>query len=235
MNHQTTRLSASQLMIRPWRSDLAGRVTMKGNLQVVLTTIALFMAGLLVGIWSQHNKPLPPPPFGVMGEFRGFHHHLFGSVPPPPPWVMGGAAMRGGPPNPGEIQSRIQILRSQFEDFQKQLASVEDEFRSSFEAILTPEQKQKLEMVKQRLASLPPPLPGCGPEMGPVFVSTVIYKPLYDHLVEDLTLTSDQQQKLKQLLLERRNKFLTMVDNNPPPSFKLGDMAPPPLPPPPMQ
>lgn len=201
---------------------------MKGNLQVVLTTIVLFLAGLVVGIWSQRNKPLPPPPFGVMGEFRGFGPHVFGpGPPPPPPWVVGGA-MPGGPPNPEEIRKRMAIMLPQFENFQRQLASIEQEFRNSFEAILTPEQKQKLEMVKRRLGNLPPPLPGCGPEMGPVFVSTIIYKPLFDHLVEDLALTQDQQQKLKQLLLERRNKFLAMVDNTPPPSFKLGDMIPPP-------
>ena len=204
---------------------------MKDNLQVVLTTVVLFVAGLLVGIWSQHNKPLPPPPFPVMGEFRGFGPHVFGSAPPPPPWVLGGG-MQGGPPNPEMIRRGMATMVPQFENFQKQLASIEQEFKTSFEAILTPEQKQKLELVKQRLANFPHPLPGCGPEMGPIFVSTIIYKPLYDHLVEDLALTSDQQQKLKQLLLERRSKFLDMVDNTPPPTFKLGDMIPPPLPPP---
>lgn len=89
-------------------------------------------------------------------------------------------------------------------------------------------QYQKLEMVKQRLESLFPPRLGCGPEMGPVFISTIIYKPMYDHLVEDLALTQDQQQKLKQLLLERRSKFLSHGGQQSSPSLKLGDMIPPP-------
>jgi hypothetical protein len=52
----------------------------------------------------------------------------------------------------------------------------------------------------------------------------IIYRPVYERLVEDLTLTDDQQQKLKALLVERRNKLLALTDNFPPPSFKVGEI-----------
>ncbi len=117
------------------------------------------------------------------------------------------------------------VIVPQVEAFQMKLASNEEEFRGAFEAILDPEQKGKLKAIQQQLKRIPGPLPGCGPEMGPIFVSTVIYKPLQQRLSEDLNLTGDQRQKLGELLLARRNKLLALVDNTPPPSFKLGDFG----------
>jgi hypothetical protein len=57
--------------------------------------------------------------------------------------------------------------------------------------------------------------------MGPVFVSMVIYRPLLEHFTEDLSLDDNQQKQLKDLLVDRRNKLITLVDETPPPSFKL--------------
>ena len=61
--------------------------------------------------------------------------------------------------------------------------------------------------------------------MGPIFVSMVIYRPTYEHLSEDLTLDQQQQHQLMDLLIERRNKLLALVDATPPPSFKLPDVV----------
>jgi hypothetical protein len=203
---------------------------MKGNLQVIVTTVALFVAGLVVGVWTQRTRPLPPPPIGPMGEFGGFRVQGFGTMPPPPPlpWLFEGGPGGQKPPSPEEIRKRMAEMIPRIEAFRKQLASIEEEFRSAFERILTSEQKEKLEATQQRLAGFPAPLPGCGPELGPIFVSTIIYRPVYERLSEDLGLTEDQRQKLSQLLIERRNKLLTLLDNTPPPSFTLGEMVTPP-------
>jgi hypothetical protein len=200
---------------------------MKGNLQVIVTTVVLFLAGILIGIWSQRTAPFPPPPIGPMGEFGGFSGHDFGRLPPlPPPWFLEDRP-GGRLPSAEEVRKRMAVIMPQFEAFQKQVESIEQDFRNAFETTLIPDQKQKLEVIEQRLASLPDPLPGCGPEMGPVFVSMIIYRPLYERMAEDLALTEEQRQKLKQLLIERRNKLLALVDNTPPPSFKLGEMGAP--------
>jgi Spy/CpxP family protein refolding chaperone len=119
------------------------------------------------------------------------------------------------------------ILEPQFEAFRKNVDAIEQQFRSSFEAILNPEQKHKFEVIKNRLANLPDLLPGCGPIIGPVFVSMVIYRPLLEHFTEALALDDKQQKQLKDLLIDRRNKLITLVDETPPPSFKLEKVVPP--------
>jgi len=193
---------------------------MRNNLRVILITVALFLSGLLVGIWTQAVRPLPPPPFGPMSEFGGQSLPGFPGPPPGlPPWMQ--TSPNEPPPSPEEIRRRMAILEPQFEAFRKNVDAIEQQFKSSFEAILNPEQKHKFEVIKNRLANLPDLLPGCGPIMGPVFVSMVIYRPLLEHFTEDLGLDDKQQNQLKDLLIDRRNKLITLVDETPPPSFKL--------------
>jgi len=120
------------------------------------------------------------------------------------------------------------FLTPQITQFQQKLDTIEQNFRSSIAAILNPEQRQKLDTIKKRVANLPPPMPGCGAEMAPVFVSMVIYRPLYDRMSADLGLDEKQQQQLKQLLIARRNDLLVLVDNTPPPSFRFGEIVKPP-------
>ena len=198
---------------------------MRGNVVVVLATVALFAAGLVVGVWTQRSRPLPPPPEGPMEEFRR-------SAPAPAPavrhqpWFVSekGAGERGSV-SPQELRKKLDVLIPQIADFQQRVDAIEQQFRTAFDAILTPDQKQKLDIITKRLASFPDPLPGCAPGMGPIFVSMVIYRPTYEHLSEDLTLDDKQQHQLMDLLIERRNKLLALVDTTPPPSFKLPDVV----------
>jgi hypothetical protein len=163
-----------------------------------------------------------------MGEFGQAHHPGFAPAPAPPraPWFVGGTGAGGHRPvSPQEIRKQMAILMPQIADFQQKVDAIEQQFRTSFDAILTPEQKQKLDTITKRLASFPDPLPGCAPGMGPIFVSMVIYRPTFEHLSEDLTLDDQQQHQLMDLLSERRNKLLALVDATPPPSFKFPDMV----------
>jgi hypothetical protein len=155
-----------------------------------------------------------------MSEFGGQSLPGFPGPPPGlPPWMQ--TSPNEPPPSPEEIRRRMAILEPQFEAFRKNVDAIEQQFKSSFEAILNPEQRHKFEVINNRLANLPDLLPGCGPIMGPVFVSMVIYRPLLEHFTEDLGLDDKQQKQLKDLLIDRRNKLITLVDETPPPSFKL--------------
>jgi hypothetical protein len=200
---------------------------MRGNVLVVLATVTLFVAGLFVGVWTQRNRPVPPPPLGPMGEFGQAHHPNFAAAPATrrAPWFVGPGSSGHRPVSPQEIRKQMAILMPQIADFQQKVDAIEQQFRTSFDAILTPEQRQKLDTITKRLASFPDPLPGCAPGMGPIFVSMVIYRPTLDHLSEDLTLDEKQQHQLMDLLTARRNNLLALVDATPPPSFKFPDMV----------
>jgi hypothetical protein len=54
----------------------------------------------------------------------------------------------------------------------------------------------------------------------------VIYRPLLEHFTEDLGLDDKQQKQLKDLLIDRRTKLITLLDETPPPSFKLEKVMP---------
>lgn len=200
---------------------------MRANVLIVLATVALFVAGLLVGVWTQRSRPVPPPPLGPMGEFSRAQHPVFAPASPArrTPWFVGGGAGGHGPVSPQEIRKQMAILMPQIADFQQKVDAIEQQFRTSFDAILTLDQKQKLDAITKRLASFPDPLPGCAPGMGPIFVSMVIYRPTLEHLSEDLTLDEKQQHRLMELLVQRRDKLLALVDATPPPSFKFPDMV----------
>jgi hypothetical protein len=202
---------------------------MRGNVLVVLATIALFLAGLFVGVWTQRSKPVvPPPPLGPMGEFDPAHHPGFAPAPATrgSPWFVGGPGSGSHQPvSPQELRERISTIMPQIADFQQKVEAIEQRFRTAFDAILTPDQKQKLDAITKRLASFPNPLPGCAPGMGPIFVSMVIYRPTFEHLSGDLTLDDRQQHQLMDLLTARRNSLLALVDATPPPSFKFPDLV----------
>ena len=200
---------------------------MRGNVLVVLATVALFVAGLFVGVWTQRTRPVPPPPVGPMGEFGQAHHPGFQAAPATgrAPWFVGTGPGGHRPVSPQEIRQQMAILMPQIADFQQKVDAIEQQFRTSFDAILTSDQKQKLDTITKRRASFPDPLPGCAPGMGPIFVSMVIYRPTFEHLSEDLTLNDKQQHRLMDLLTDRRNKLLALVDATPPPSFKFPDMV----------
>jgi hypothetical protein len=54
----------------------------------------------------------------------------------------------------------------------------------------------------------------------------VIVPSTLDRLTDELHLTDDQRTRVHQLLLERREKFLALVDASPPPSLRLSRIAP---------
>jgi len=162
-----------------------------------------------------------------MGEFGQAHHPGFAPAPVTrrAPWFVGPGSGGHRPVSPQEIRKQMAILMPQIADFQQKVDAIEQQFRTAFDSILTPDQKQKLDTITKRLASFPDPLPGCAPGMGPIFVSMVIYRPTFEHLSQDLTLDDKQQHQLMDLLTERRNRLLALVDATPPPSFKFPDMV----------
>ena len=199
---------------------------MKGSLQIVFSTIILFAAGLMVGIWTQRSHALPPPPIGPMGEFEHFHNPALGRPAQPvlPAWI-GRPIHHRKTLSPEQISARVSMLTPEISAFQGKIDAIEQRFRDGLQGALRPDQQGKLEAIEKHLGELPNPMPGCAPVMGPVFISMVIYRPLYERLTEDLSLDDLQQKKLKQLLTDRRDQLLALIDDTPPPSFRLPELV----------
>ena len=193
---------------------------MSERLQVVAITVAVFVAGLLVGVWTQRARPMPPPPIPPMGEFGPPGPEAFLPPPPPPPWMLG---FGSGPPiSPAQMSARIEVLQPQIEAFRKNIGAIENEFRDRLDAILSVDQRHKLDDLRQSMPLASGPMPGCAGEAGNPFIPMVIYRPVLERLGEVLALDEKQRNQLKTLLVERRTRLLALVDQTPPPSFKLG-------------
>lgn len=197
---------------------------MSERIQTIIITVVLFVAGLLIGVWTQRSRPFPPPPIASMGEFGmprvlgefPHHHHHYGM----------GYFMRHREISPEEMRRRLAALEPQIRAFRSSIAGIEGDFRKGFNAILTPGQRSQLDEIAARHhhrysdgARF-----GCAGELGTPLVPLVIYRPLLDRMTQMLSLTPAQHDQLEALLVERRTRFLKFVDDNPPPSFRLRGM-----------
>ncbi|PAW78435.1 MAG: hypothetical protein B9S32_07885 [Verrucomicrobia bacterium Tous-C9LFEB] len=199
---------------------------MKDTLRIFLLTLAVFAIGFGTGIWTQRrHHPMPPPPFGALEEFS----------PHRPPWGgREGKRFQMSEEKIAAIKAEMEKIRPEVEAFQTKLKAIDTDFRTKLEAMLTPEQRKLLPTLPepgQRGFGHGPEGRGPGPFAGPLegLAIFTIIKPALDHMSEELKLTAAQQVTLKTLLLERRQKFLDLVDAVPPPSLKLGRlMFPPP-------
>jgi hypothetical protein len=139
---------------------------MKEQFHIVVITVGLFTAGLLMGVWTQKTRPIPPPPAAVLGEF--------GPLPESgitaggySPGVGGFAVERFSPGHPATvvaINRDIAELEPKIRAFQGAIDVIEKEFREKLDKLLTPEQRKKLASIEaeegpQTLAPgpLPPP------------------------------------------------------------------------------
>src|SRR6266851_5287450 len=123
---------------------------MKEQLHFVLITVSLFVAGLLMGVWTQKTRPIPPPPAPVLGEFGTLSSpgiRAGGYAP-----GMGGFAIeRFSPGHPAAIVTmnrNIAELEPKIREFQGAVDSIEKEFREKLDKLLTPEQRKKLASIE---------------------------------------------------------------------------------------
>jgi hypothetical protein len=127
-------------------------------------------------------------------------------------------------------------MKAEIDAFKLKIAPIKLEFRSELEAILTPVQRERLKAMSER-----PPVPaGNSKEKadpardwhyriydGMDSTITLVVIPFtLARLTEELGLSYAQRETVHQLLIQRRSKFLALVDSTPPPSFNLGKLAP---------
>ncbi|MGA3006775.1 MAG: hypothetical protein ABSE59_02670 [Opitutaceae bacterium] len=218
---------------------------MKLRLLIAALTILVFAAGFGACLWTQRYCPLLPPPIGALDEIRGRRFDI--RLP------------ATGPTSIAQINAEIEHLKPEIDAFRHKFDTLNDEFRRKLDALLTPAQHDLFVKMRKRYddrhahhAGGPPPTVEASPSGGATLRLPFLFEPIegmtsvvvvpltLDHLAGELQLDDRQKTAVHQLLLDRREKFLALIDSTPPPSIRLMRLAPlvnqlggPPPPPPP--
>jgi hypothetical protein len=207
---------------------------MKPRLLITGLTVTVFGAGYAAGLWTERTRPVPPPPAPLMGEFSAKHASAPGKTPTP--------ASTRSPLNRAQLAAEIERLRPQIDGYRQRLEALDVEFDRELIAHLTPEQAITYTAAQKRradrsakgaaqAAAKHDPLTDDEIEQlrqrslfGVLWMIAPTMK--QDSLIKDLKLTDAQQLKTRELLRDRREKFLAIVDSTPPPSIMLSRLAP---------
>ena len=207
---------------------------MKQRLLIAIFTVLVFGAGFAARMWTESDAAVPPPPAAIGSEFV--------HVPAGPP-AAGTKPETKSPQalNRAKIIADIEKLRPQIEAYRARLDQMDAEFEHGLVALLTPEQKERFDARQKkaaegrakhdaREAADPSPLSDeqirrlqempLGEVLWKVSISARI-----ERLNRDLKLEESQQEKVRELLTIRRDKFLALVDSTPPPSITLSQLV----------
>jgi len=199
---------------------------MRQRVFIALLTIVMLGIGFAAGLWTERHSckiPAPPP---LLGE-------LAGKKP-------AASALALPPPDASGLATQVEQLRPQIEHFRAQVQALDEELDRNLLGILTPEQKvmygrvlaHRAERRARDEAINQNPLPLSAEE-----INELKQKPLYkllavvviplrlEWLANDVKLTDAQREQARAILVERREKFLQLIDSSPPPSLELSRLA----------
>lgn len=206
---------------------------MKQRLVIALLTVLVFGAGFLARVLTESGPNIPAPPAPGTEFVRA-------SEPTP-----AGAKERRAPTftekDRARLLERIQRLRPQVDSYRRRIDAIAAEFDRDLVPILTPQQRQKLALEQQHSAARR----AKGEREAAQTISLsdeqifrLQQRPLWnalwnvainwrlERLTHDFKLDAAQQQKVRELLERRRQKFLDLVDSTTPPSITLSQLAP---------
>ncbi|AWI09034.1 hypothetical protein [Ereboglobus luteus] len=189
-------------------------------LPFILTTVIGFAVGVGAGVWIGRTPTIDAPPAGILDEVKDAP---IGSSSPAP---AAASAHR---------EEAYRQIRAEMEDFRQKIILMKNSLRDQMDPILTPEQREHVKRWRERPP--PPPQPAGTPapargrsKLWEGFDSAIVIMMVpvsLERLDESLGFTPEQKDAVHKLLLERRAKFLELVDTTPPPSFKVLKFAPP--------
>ena len=203
---------------------------MKQRVLIALLTVLVLGAGYLAGVWTERHACKVPPPPALLGELSTTKRPLPAKNATPVP-----------APNAAQLASEIERLRPQIESFRARLEEIDHEMDHDIDAILTPAQRELFAAMIKHFAELRAKEDATNTLKTPLTgeeITALQQKPLYKMLsivvvplrlewnVHDLKLDDEQREKLRVILLARREKFLALVDSSPPPSLTLSRLAP---------
>ncbi len=214
---------------------------MKRSLVIAGLTVAVFAAGYFAGLRVERNRPVPAPPASLMGEFSGKSAGT-GSTATPAKQNPPQSGSARSPQNRAQLVAEIERLRPQIDSYRQRIEMLDAEFDRELAAVLTPEQqtsyvagqKRRAERMARGAAEMASGVtPLTDDEIDQLrlrslygVLSMVAPTMKQDSLIKDLKLDAEQQVKARDLLRQRREKFLAIVDSTPPPSILLSRLAP---------
>ena len=205
---------------------------MKQRVLISLLTALGFAAGFGARILTENEPVVPPPPAVPGTEF------VRNQAPPTPTEVK--------PEKPSgldraKFRADIEKVRPQIDAYHKRMEEIAAEFDRDFVALLTPEQGKIFAAQQKKSAETRAKREARdAAETGPLSdqqIEQLRRQPLWNALwaiavtwkleryTRDYKLTEDQQAKVRELLLGRRQKFLALVDSTPPPSITYSELA----------
>ena len=203
---------------------------MKLRLLIAALTILVFAAGFGASVWTQYHCPLLSPPVSLLGEVRGRNVDV--RLP------LNDASTIA------QINAEIERIKPDIDAFRQKLDAINQDLHQKIDALLTPAQHEKFEAMHKHYverqaerAKSSLPTVESSPTGGSVLklpffsdpiegmTSAVVVPLTLDHLATELQLDDRQKAAVHQLLLERREKFLALIDSTPPPSIGLNRLA----------
>ena len=215
---------------------------MKQRLLIVLFTALVFGAGFGAHLWIANDLIVPPPPAAIGSEFA--------HGPGTPPTVAaanrqaaqsGARKERDQPLNRARLGKEIQRYSSQIKAYQTRLDELDTEFDHGLIPLLATAQRDHYSELQKRaadhrakgeaaIAAETAPLSDqqiFRLQQRPLFgvLSSVSISMRFDQLKRELKLTPDQETKVHELLVARRKNFLALIDETPPPTITLSQLA----------
>lgn len=212
---------------------------MKQRIIVAVLTVLIFGAGFAGGLWTESHRPLPPPPAALLGEFTTART----SDKNTPAAETKAAPNAPKPYNRAQLVADIEKLRPQIDAYRARLDEIDREFDATFVQLLTAEQRQiydaKLVRDQKQRADHDSKTAASGPlpPLSEEEIARLRQRPFenafwkiaisgrLEGTTKEFKLDPQQVVAVRQLLIARREKFLSLVDSLPPPTFKLSSLA----------
>lgn len=204
---------------------------MKSRVFIALLTVVMFGAGYGARWWMDCSQCTVPPAPALLGELT--------TAKPAPAKAKNSNPEK--PPNAAKLAAEIERLRPQIEAFRTRMDQIDDELDQQVLALLKPEQKPLFDkMLKRRVEYREKEEAGITSDhlLTAEQIASLQQRPLYkllavvavpqrlDWMATDLKLDDAQKEKAREILRERREKFLALIDSSPPPSLTLSRLAP---------